>query len=70
MAGLFFHKDLIEKIGLPDESYFLYVDDFDFTYRITKAGGEIWMVTNSHLHDLESSFYLPGKKEDLISFRI
>ena len=64
-GGLFFHKDLIEKIGLPDESYFLYADDFDFTYRITKAGGEIWMVTNSVIHDLESSFYLPAKKNIL-----
>ena len=64
-GGLFFHKDLMEKIGLPDESYFLYADDFDFTYRITKAGGEIWIVTNSIIHDLESSFYLPAKKNIL-----
>lgn len=64
-GGLFFHKDLIEKVGLPDESYFLYVDDFDFTYGITKAGGEIWVVTNSQIHDLESSFYLPEKKKIL-----
>ena len=64
-GGLFFHKDLIEKIGFPDESYFLYVDDFDFTYGITKAGGEIWIITSSLIHDLESSFYLPGKKKIL-----
>ena len=64
-GGLFFHKDLIAKVGLPDESYVLYVDDFDFTYAITKAGGEIWMVTNSRIHDLQSSFYLPGKKKIL-----
>jgi len=64
-GGLLFHKDLIEKIGLPDESYFLYVDDFDLTYRITKAGGEIWIVTNSVIHDLECSFYLPAKKNIL-----
>jgi len=64
-GGLFFHKNIIEKIGLPDESYFLYADDFDFTYRITKAGGEIWMVADSVIHDLESSFYLPAKKKIL-----
>src|SRR4030095_2429811 len=64
-GGFFFHKDIIEKIGLPDESYFLYVDDFDFTYRVTKAGGEIQMITSSVIHDLESSFYLPGKKRIL-----
>jgi GT2 family glycosyltransferase len=64
-GGLFFHKDLSEKIGLPDESYYLYADDFDFTFRITKGGGEIWIVTNSIIHDLESSFYLPAKKNIL-----
>ena len=64
-GGLLFHKDLVEKNGLPDESYFLYADDFDFTYRITKAGGEIWIVANSVIHDLESSFYLPTKKNIL-----
>jgi GT2 family glycosyltransferase len=61
-GGLFFHKDLIKQIGLPEESYLLYVDDFDFTYRIARSGGKIWMVTNSIIHDLESSFYLPAKK--------
>jgi|SRR5688572_2479346 len=64
-GGLFFHQDLIEKAGLPDESYFLYVDDFDFTYGITKASGEIWMIPTSIVRDLESSFYLPGKKKIL-----
>jgi len=64
-GGLFFHKDLVEKIGLPDELYFLYVDDFDFTFRITRNGGEILAVTNSVIRDLESSFYLPVKKKIL-----
>lgn len=64
-GGLFFHRDLIQKIGLPDELYVLYADDFDYTYRITKCGGEIWLVTSSVLHDLESSFYLPVKKTAL-----
>ena len=64
-GGLFFHKNLIEKVSLPDESYFLYVDDFDFTYGITRGGGQIWAVANSQIHDLESSFYLPGKKKIL-----
>lgn len=62
-GGLFFHKKLIEKIGLPDESYFLYVDDFDFSFRITKNNGQILLVTKSILRDLESSFYLPAKKK-------
>src|SRR5687767_9589583 len=64
-GGLFFHKLLIEEAGLPDLSYFLYVDDFDFTYRMTRTGTTIWLVTGSVIHDLENSFYLPGKKKIL-----
>ena len=64
-GGLFFHKDLIGKIGLPDESYFLYADDFEFSLRIKKNGGKILLVTKSILHDLENSFYLPSKKKAL-----
>ena len=64
-GGLFFHKDLIGRIGLPDESYYLYVDDFDFSLRIKNNGGEILLVTKSILHDLENSFYLPSKKKVL-----
>ena len=64
-GGLFFHKSLIEQIGLPDPGYVLYADDFDFTHRITKRGGEIIMVIPSVLTDIESSFYLPSKKKIL-----
>ena len=64
-GGLFFHKDLIGKIGLPDKSYFLYADDFEFSFRIKKNGGKILLVTKSILHDLENSFYLPSKKKAL-----
>ena len=35
-GGFFFHKDLIKLIGLPDERFFVYADDFEFTYRITE----------------------------------
>lgn len=38
---MFFHKNLIEKIGYLDEDYFLYSEDTDYSYRVQKAGLKI-----------------------------
>jgi len=61
-GGLFFHKKLIDNIGYPDESYFLYGDDFDFSIRIPNSGGKIKLVKDSILIDLEKSFHLKKKR--------
>lgn len=61
-GGFWFHKDLCSKIGLPDEDYVLYMDDFDYTYRLKLKGGQIFMVSKSLITDMETSYYLPPKK--------
>ncbi len=40
LAGAFMmmRKELLDKIGLLDESFFMYGEDIDLSYRITKAG--------------------------------
>ena len=60
-GGLFFHKDLINSIGYPDEEYFLYGDDYDFSIRISEKGGKIKLVKDSIVKDLETSFHLKEK---------
>lgn len=55
-GGLFFHKNLIKKIGLPDERFFVYADDFEFTYRISKSGGGIFLIPNGKISDIEESW--------------
>lgn len=57
-GGLMFHKDLIKEIGLPNRNFFLYGDDYDFSYRITKKKGLIYLIKNSKIEDLETSFHL------------
>ncbi|MBA2407987.1 MAG: glycosyltransferase [Chitinophagales bacterium] len=57
-GGLFFHKNILFKIGLPDERFFVYVDDFEFTYRITKTGGEIWLISESEIVDIDDSWII------------
>lgn len=55
-SGMYFHRSMLEFIGMPNEKFLLYADDTDFTYRLTSAGGRIVLATNAQLHDLESSW--------------
>jgi GT2 family glycosyltransferase len=62
-GGLFFHPNIVDKIGLPDTSFYLYADDYDFSYRITARGGYIELVSSSEITDLETSFHLKKEKK-------
>lgn len=50
-GGLFFHSSLLECIGYPDPDYFMYCDDFEWTYRITKRGGKIFLVDKARISE-------------------
>jgi len=54
-GGLFFHKNLISIIGLPDKRFFLYVDDSEFSYRITQNCGNIWLIPACKVIDIDKS---------------
>jgi len=53
-GGMFFHSDLLKTIGYPNEKLFMYCDDYDWSYRITKAGGKIILVKDSIINEPES----------------
>lgn len=61
-GGLFCHRDLIARVGLPDVRYVLYMDDFAYTHAIVRGGGEIWLLRDSGIVDLEASFNVPVRK--------
>lgn len=56
-GGLLLPVDVAQKIGVPNRSYYLYNDDNDYTYRLTKAGYKIYVSFDNEIHDLESSWY-------------
>ena len=62
-GGLFFHKDLIHGIGLPNEDFFLYHDDSEFTLRITRSGGSIHLVTSSRIEDIDRAWNEVARKK-------
>lgn len=61
-GGLFFPTALLQKVPLPDESYILYMDDFDFTLKMIQAGYPVFEVPGAIVEDLEASYYFPPKK--------
>ena len=60
-SGLLFRRELIDVIGLPNPEFVLYADDNEYTYRITRRGGRIVLVTGSRLDDLESSWNVKAR---------
>ncbi|HXF08263.1 MAG TPA: glycosyltransferase [Candidatus Acidoferrales bacterium] len=55
-SGLFFHRAVAERFGLPRADFVLYADDTEFTHRLTAARGRIVLITAAAIEDLESSW--------------
>lgn len=55
-SGMFFPVSLLDVVGLPNKDYYLYVDDTEFSYRITLAGYKILAFDDGKITDLENSW--------------
>lgn len=49
-AYMFLRREALNKSGLLDESFFMYGEDIDLSYRITLAGYENYYVPSSLIH--------------------
>jgi rhamnopyranosyl-N-acetylglucosaminyl-diphospho-decaprenol beta-1,3/1,4-galactofuranosyltransferase len=47
--GFMLRREVIEAIGLPDPSYFIFYDDVDYAVRARRAGFRIWAVRDAVL---------------------
>jgi GT2 family glycosyltransferase len=47
--GFMVHRRVIDAIGLPDPSYFIFYDDVDYALRARRAGFRIWAVRDAVL---------------------
>ena len=56
-ADLMLKKEVLDKVGLLDESFFAYCEETDLCRRITEAGYEIWYTPEARIiHWVEGSF--------------
>ncbi len=58
---MFVRKEVVDKVGLMDETFFMYGEEVDFQYRIAKAGWKIAYtpITKVIHHERKSSGGLP-----------
>lgn len=60
---MFFHKSLIDSIGLLPEEYFMYFEDVDFSWKVINSGRKIiYLPTAKILHKV-------GKSSDILTSR-
>lgn len=64
-GGLLAHRRLIERIGLPRRELVLYADDTEYTFRISAAGGHLYLVPEAGLDDLESSWNVKRRTSNI-----
>lgn len=65
-GGLLLPMRVAKRNGLPNKNYYLYNDDNDYTYRLTKLGYTIFCSLDYIIHDLEQSWY---RRESLPMFQ-
>ena len=53
-AAMMLKREVINKVGLMPECYFLYYDELDWSMMITRAGYEIWYDPASTIYHKES----------------
>lgn len=59
-GGLMLHRSWLERVGLPCKNYYLYGDDHEYTGRISKDGGRIYLCASSRVKDIDQSWFLTG----------
>lgn len=52
-ADLFIKKSVLDEVGLFDEKFFMYYEEIDLEYRITKKGYKIMFIPESKIIHLE-----------------
>lgn len=69
-GGLLFPSKFVKQIGYPNSDFYLYVDDTEFTYRITKNGGKIFIIRNAIVMDVDFSWNYTSKNTKKVFFPI
>lgn len=64
-CGLLLNRNVIEQIGYPDEKYFIWYDDLEYTYRISRKF-KIILVVESVIFHFDQTYFLKNQGEKRI----
>lgn len=64
-GGMYFHRRMLDEVSLPEDQYFVYADDLDFSHRLVKQGGRIILVLGAILRSLDYSIPIQNRKKSL-----
>lgn len=67
-AFMFMRKDVLDKIGLLDETFFMYGEDIDLCYRIKQAGWKIVYYGESEITHLKGASSKKQKSKLIYEF--
>ncbi|MBK7955620.1 MAG: glycosyltransferase family 2 protein [Candidatus Accumulibacter sp.] len=56
-GGLFLRREALLLSEMPDQRYFCYYDDLDFTDRLVRRGVSIHLCADAVIHDLDTSWH-------------
>lgn len=68
--GFMIHRQLVEKIGLPDHSFFIAADDTEYCLRAKQAGSKLFLAGRSlieHPKAQHQEYKVLGKKINYVS---
>lgn len=54
-ASLIIRREVIDRLGMMDDGYFLYFEEADYCWRAKQTGWEIWYVPESRVMHLEGA---------------
>jgi GT2 family glycosyltransferase len=62
-AALMVRREVLERVGLLDESYFMYSEEIDLAYRVKQAGWQIFVLGAARVVHVgqQSSKQMPGR---------
>lgn len=66
-GGFCAHKNVLRELGYPDERFYLYADDTEYTSRLVRGGGYLFLVPKSVVRDLDASWHVLNDGETLFS---
>jgi len=64
-GGMLAHRSLYQRIGVPLKDLVLYVDDTEYTRRITAGGGRLFLFTDAVIDELEHSWNIKARTHNI-----